>query len=68
MSEPSDPRRIDSIAAPRQSWIVPIIALAMFALFLWLFLGGRADAPDGDHRDRTKKGESVKTPRDGVQR
>jgi hypothetical protein len=65
MSEPSEPRPIDSTAVSRQSWIVPIIALAMFALFVWLFLGGRDDPPAGA-REHPKKSEGTNPPRGGV--
>jgi hypothetical protein len=61
-----DSERSTEAAHPRQSWVVPIIALAMFALFAWLFLGGRGDPP-ADGRERpAKKSESASPAREGV--
>ena len=65
MTEDSEPRSTEA-AHPRESWIVPIIALAMFALFAWLFLGGRGDPPADGRVRPAKKGESTIPAREGV--
>ena len=65
MTEDSGARSAEA-AHPRQSWIVPIIALAMFALFGWLFLGGRGDPPFDRRELPARKNDSTIPAREGV--